>query len=638
LKLKKSESVDFFRHKDEIYLYHNLIGYILGMDKKVMDFLNAFVESTDPDGVMEEFAGRFSGEEMNRFITIFMDHRCLVREEEDEMEALLGYYPCRGPWVLLYDPEPENTTIGYKNRRTDAIVFEDLNLLEARIWELSEGSRSLMGILERLGDEFMAEDLKERLERIVFRWTHSDRQVMKLSRSPLYEYGRTLPPYLTSTMPFARYGEERERKGEEPDRIDLTRYHREDITDAREQFEVKETTLSHMFRYPHPALDGGTYGGRFAARLIEAGLIRKGCRILEVGGGTGYFSHRFLEEIWERNPGLLKSLRYAIMDLSPALQAAQRKLNEPFAPVISYFQGDALKLPFRDGTFHIVISNEVIADLETVKIARRDLFPGEGQEGEKAESEEGRREAGADREKANEKTETGKSEGAVGRGEQGEAPRNEGIAYIDRYGLRCHDAPEEFYLNLGAIKFLDEIRRVLTPGGTAFLIEYGDLYRYPVESSHLDHGEFSIHFGHLIQAANAMGLQGRFSDILQFLGFLRDMPVLATNQSYFEILRAFLARRDVRLEKIAYTRDMFKDLISGKFDFFSLHPLDFVPLGERVLALRPQEFKVLKIVKPAPAPEKKESVAPKKRRKERARKTKSSKGKSKPSKARKRKS
>ena len=40
----------------------------------------------------------------------------------------------------------------------------------------------------------------------------------------------------------------------------LAEYHVAGITDAHQQFDYRETTLSHLLRIPHPALAGRTYG------------------------------------------------------------------------------------------------------------------------------------------------------------------------------------------------------------------------------------------------------------------------------------------------------------------------------------------------------------------------------------------
>ena len=40
--LRKSRHISVFRKKDEIYLYHDLWGFILQMDRTVLEFLEAF--------------------------------------------------------------------------------------------------------------------------------------------------------------------------------------------------------------------------------------------------------------------------------------------------------------------------------------------------------------------------------------------------------------------------------------------------------------------------------------------------------------------------------------------------------------------------------------------------------------------
>ena len=77
--------------------------------------------------------------------------------------------------------------------------------------------------------------------------------------------------------------------------------------------------------------------------------------------------------------------------------------------------------------------------------------------------------------------------------------------------------------------------------------------------------------------------------------------MLVTNRSFFTVLRAFLAGKGVALEKIAYTKPMLEDLVRGKVDLGEIEGIHFEPAGERVLGLRPREFKALVLKKPADA-------------------------------------
>jgi hypothetical protein len=84
------------------------------------------------------------------------------------------------------------------------------------------------------------------------------------------------PNYLTSTMPYPRWtpadGAPRPMGRE----ISPAQYYAEDIADAEAQFDHQETTLSHLFRKPHPAIGGRTYGEAVVDALAARGAPSAG--------------------------------------------------------------------------------------------------------------------------------------------------------------------------------------------------------------------------------------------------------------------------------------------------------------------------------------------------------------------------
>lgn len=123
-------------------------------------------------------------------------------------------------------------------------------------------------------------------------------------------------------------------------RPSLEEFHR-DLQDPEANFDHRETTVSHAFRFPTRALQGRAYGEALADRLP----LPDGARVLEIGGGLGYVARAFTA----RAP----HVRYEILDLSPALSERQRR----FVPSRV---GDALTF---EGPVDLVIANEVLADL-----------------------------------------------------------------------------------------------------------------------------------------------------------------------------------------------------------------------------------------------------------------------------------
>jgi ubiquinone/menaquinone biosynthesis C-methylase UbiE len=367
-----------------------------------------------------------------------------------------------------------------------------------------------------------------------------------------------LPPYAMSTMPYPLL---RQAQVSPPPLEEGTRdYHKVEIEDAQQQFEVKETTVSHALRVPHPALGGRTYGAALAQGLIDREVLpaapEERFRLVEVGGGTGIFAKAFVDGIALRAPRLFNRLRYTILDLSPALRASQRERTQVHSDKIRLLGGDAERLPFADASVDCVVSNEVIADLPVAPVRRVDLSGESGEDG------------------------------------------GPGAEAVRRYGLRYDHAPGLFFVNLGAFRFLEEIARVLKPGGTAYVSEYGTTTGFPQQSTHLDHAEFSIQFRHLERVASQLGLEASLEQLAPVIGLEETVRVLETTQSFFVTLRAFLASKGVELEKIAYTQEMFTELLGDRVRLRDLTGVRFTDCGKRLLGLKPPEFKALLIRKP----------------------------------------
>jgi ubiquinone/menaquinone biosynthesis C-methylase UbiE len=560
----RSRRLSFFERGADVFLHHDQTGDILRMDRSLIDFLDYFVEPRTHEEAHEKFDGRFPKHDVDQFLDILPEHRCLVLEGTDEEEALDEWCPVRGPWTLVYAPSSGEVEVGWVDRSRDEVVIERLSPLEARVLKLCDGERTIKAVWEELAKEMKdVPDLPAKVRATVFRFTHSDRQILKLAYEAESAYdapGRRRPPYLDSTMPYARLGSA---SPEAPSDVASTReYHRTAIKDAQDQFEVRETTLSHAFREPHPALGGKTYGGRLAKVLIERDMVPeegKGpLRVVEVGGGTGIFAQSLIDGIAVASPRVYHRLKYSIIDIAPELQRSQRDLTRPHGEKVRLVRGDAAKLPLASGSVDLLIANEMIADLETAETTRTLL------------SDSG--------------------------------SRSTAIDAVRKFKLPWEDAPETFWVNAGACAFVEEVARVLRPGGRAILTEFGERDRYPVESTHLDHREFSIHFGHLKAAAESVGLAARIESVPDLIEIDGRVQVLTTNKSFFLALRALFARGNVALQKIAYTPDALRALAAtAKIELDKIEGLIFSPCGERTLGLKPREFKALLLERPAGA-------------------------------------
>ncbi len=270
--------------------------------------------------------------------------------------------------------------------------------------------------------------------------------------------------------------------------MDPSRSYRQDAVPPDVRFDEVETTVSHLFRRPHVALAGRSFGGALHDALSSRGLIREP-EVVELGAGVGFVAAAMVARAKDAG----RPLRYGFVDLSQRLLAVQRRqVPDAFAACAS-----ALQLPLRTGCVRgLFLANEVIADLPVAPAA------------------------------------------ACG-------------ALAQRLSLSF--APGEL-VNSGALLFLEEVARVLGPGGAACLTEFGgDFAPSPVRLHGRfgagDHVEHSIHFGHLEQAAHALGLRAERLLLADLLGVDRKVRVT----SYADVMR--LRRLVPRLPVLAFTRE-----------------------------------------------------------------------------------
>lgn len=143
----------------------------------------------------------------------------------------------------------------------------------------------------------------------------------------------------------------------------LERYHLERITDALEQFERIETTVSHLFREPSAALNGMRYGEALCRKLVEQFASNSLGVILEVGAGTGLLAKHFLDALAQEHPDLYQSVQYCILELSPSLRIEQQNTLSEHSDHLQLLSGNIIDYQFGDRRFDLVLANEMIADL-----------------------------------------------------------------------------------------------------------------------------------------------------------------------------------------------------------------------------------------------------------------------------------
>ncbi len=230
------------------------------------------------------------------------------------------------------------------------------------------------------------------------------------------------------------------------------------------------------------------------------------------------------------------SSRYLRADLSPELLRTQAS-RLPDSPG---FIADGTRLPLPDASIDLVLNNEVIADMSA---GPRDT-PGVDER-------------------------------------------------LQRYGL--HPLPPGSLYNIGAWRFVEEVARVLAPGGHAYLSEFGSPEGAPEEAVQLDHPEVSIHFGDLARIAVANGLEAQVRPMADFLGF--DLSATQVARPIWMAARALARSHGMHLPARAWRSEALAAALPERCEGLWEWPLAREGPGPLVT-----RFYVLWLRKPGPSP------------------------------------
>ncbi len=271
----------------------------------------------------------------------------------------------------------------------------------------------------------------------------------------------------------------------------LSDFHLREITKQEGHFDTIETTASHLFREPCEALGGSTYGRTLMKRIRQLGWWSPKPRtILEVGAGLGYVSREMAKELL---PFERQGVSYLFLDITSPFLRSQLSLAREAGWTSRAVHANAEWLPLGEGSVDLVIDNENLADMTPVLLTKTELSSGKGETTE----------------------------------------HQEALDWIRRLRLPLDaEVPDEVVFNLGPVRFVVELWRVLRPGGHAILVEFGIDQGWPTPVKLPGHTEYEVQYSHLRQTARWLGFQEQYLALPQLLGLHPDTQVLCTGAAY----------------------------------------------------------------------------------------------------------
>lgn len=474
--------------------------------------------------IEQEFLILYSLDPLSSFVS-----RYVVRPVQN---PALAYRAEDGRTVIVRTSMTEHVFSPGRDQLPD-VTEESLSTISSRIFLQADGTKTLSEIYESLGGATGQNILEDQSFREAIDFlTAQPRQLIKFAtrRENLED------PYQPfNIVPRDLYHSEkwRAQTDDSPEQT-IKDFHREGIEDAAWEFDVIEPTINHAFRFPSEPLGGLDYGSRFCLSTMTPEIFplqgkSNPLKILEVGGGTGTFARSFLEEAAQ----LDARIDYYIMELSPALMENQKRLLVEAGAQVTHFQQDATEFDLPAHKFDLIISNEVIADFP-VAIVRR----------------------ASDERKLD----------------------GPGAPYVEQYDLSVEDAPESFMVNAGVFQFLERAWRHLAPGGTVILTEYGREHAYPSLSFHLNHEEYSIHFGHVAACARKIGFNCRLLTLMEFLEADTEVLMLNGKEEHILCLNHVLERFGERLPYALISKKEFQERFQKVVEQIDLVGFTFSPL------------------------------------------------------------
>lgn len=233
---------------------------------------------------------------------------------------------------------------------------------------------------------------------------------------------------------------------------------------------LDEATLSHLLRECNSFIpERKSYAGALCSFLEKSGALPDGASVLEIGPGLGNIALGLKDFMG------IKARKYSYK----ALDISERILENMESMGFDTMLSDCLDVR-TDEKFDLIIINEVASDLPT--LVDYNVI-----------SEE---EHAADAKRM-----------------------------IEQYGL---DVPEyDFNFNYGAVRLIEILGSIVSPGGFVFLSEQGSGDGRPQKVPVIGHDEYTIDFSHLEKAARQNGFLVMRGEINHVLGIDEEKPFIA---------------------------------------------------------------------------------------------------------------
>ncbi len=274
----------------------------------------------------------------------------------------------------------------------------------------------------------------------------------------------------------------------------LQDYHVHELKESDQDdghFDLIETTVSHLFREPSEALGGLTYGRQLMRQFRQFGWFQpKPTTIVEVGGGLGYVACELGKELL---PFEKQGIAYVTLDVTRPFLTRQVNRARQGGWRCQGTQANGEWLPLKTSSVDLLIDNENMADMTPVQLRGQEIREGKG-----------------------------------------DTPQHqEALDWIRRIRLPLDaEVPESAMFNLGPIRFLAEVWRVLKPGGRAILVEFGIEEGWPAPVKLPGHTEYEVQYSHLRHAARWLGFEEQYLTLPQLLLINPKTRVLCTGAVY----------------------------------------------------------------------------------------------------------